>query len=67
MVEKYILEVKYIDRINRCRKTSIVGVYLNEETLEAAKEKVLKIKTKYTPTFSVNMVYDLFTPYAVSD
>jgi len=60
MTEKYILEVKYLDKVNRCRKTSIVGVFLNQDKIEVAKNNILSQENKFKPIFSVQTVYDLF-------
>lgn len=60
MTEKYILEVRYLDKVNRCRKTSIVGVYLNQEKIELAKNEILSQESRFKPTFSIQTVYDLF-------
>jgi len=60
MRNKYILEVKYLDNVNRCRQTSIVGVYKNLTDLENAKTNFVNTKKKYKHIFSVTSEYDIF-------
>ena len=33
MIEKYILEARWLDKINRCKKSTIVGVYTDTDKL----------------------------------
>lgn len=60
MKNKYILEVKFIDKMNRCRKTSIVGVYNSQSDVERAKETFVSKELKYRAIFSVGIEQDLF-------
>lgn len=61
MKNKYILEVKFIDTLNRCRKSTIVGVYSKPSDVEIAKENFAHKEHKYRPIFSVAIENDLFT------
>lgn len=57
---QFILEVKYLDKIKRVKRKTIIGVYKNLESVELAKKQVLAEETKYTVVFSLTSRYDPF-------
>lgn len=57
---QFILEAKYLDKINRVKRKTIIGVYGNLENVEKAKEKALSKEQKYKVVFSLTSRYDPF-------
>jgi hypothetical protein len=47
MYNQYILEAKYLDKIRRVKRKTIVGVYPSLEAIEKVKEKMLAEEVKY--------------------
>jgi hypothetical protein len=58
MIEKYILEARWLDKINRCKKSSIVGVYTDLDKMEEVKRELLDKEKKYNLVFSVGTTWD---------
>lgn len=58
MIEKYILEVKWLDKINRCKKSTIVGVYTDMNKMEDVKRVMLDKEKRYKLVFSVVTTWD---------
>jgi len=57
----YILEAKWHDTINRCRKSTLVGVYDNLEKLEKVKKSILAQPHDYTSiSFAIKSEIQLF-------
>ena len=55
MKELFILEAKYLDKLNRAKKNHIVSVFDNLNKLEDAKNIVLNTPHEYkSVSFSVN-------------
>jgi hypothetical protein len=57
---QFILEAKYLDKINRVKRKSIIGVFGNLTKLEQAKEKAIAEEMKYKVVFSIKSNYDPF-------
>lgn len=57
---QFILEAKYLDKINRVKRKTIIGVYGNLGNVEKAKEKALSEEQKYKVVFSLTSRYDPF-------
>ena len=57
---QFILEAKYLDKINRVKRKSIIGVYGNLTKLEQAKEKAIAEEMKYKVVFSIKSNFDPF-------
>jgi len=60
IANQYILEAKYLDKINRVKRKTIIGVYKNLESIELAKGQVLSQESKYKVVFSITTNYDPF-------
>lgn len=60
IANQYILEAKYLDKIKRVRKKTIVGVYPNLEKIEEVKRKLMDEESKYTVSFSITSNYNPF-------
>lgn len=60
MFNQYILEVNYLDKINRVKKKTIVGVYSNLKEIEKMKAKLIAEEKKYTVSFSINGQFNPF-------
>lgn len=60
MFNQYILEVNYLDKINRIKKKTIVGVYSSLKEIEKIKDKLISEETKYKVSFSVNGQFNPF-------
>ena len=60
MYNQYILEAKYLDKIRRVKRKTIVGVYPSLEAIEKAKEKMLAEEIKYKLLFSINGQFNPF-------
>ena len=58
MIEKYILEARWLDKINRCKKSTIVGVYTDTDKMEEVKQDMLQKEQKYNLVFSVGTAWD---------
>ena len=58
MIEKYILEARWLDKINRCKKSTIVGVYTDTDKLEQVKRNMLRAEKRYNLVFSVGTTWD---------
>lgn len=58
MIEKYILEARWLDKINRCKKSTIVGVYTDTDKLEQVKQDMLQAEKRYNLVFSVGTTWD---------
>lgn len=57
----YILEAKWHDSINRCRKNAIIGVFDDLKKLEIVKNQTEKIPHDYkTISFGINKEIQLF-------
>lgn len=57
---QFILEAKYLDKINRVKRKSIIGVYGNLTKLEQAKEKAIAEELKYKVVFSITSAFNPF-------
>lgn len=57
---QFILEAKYLDKINRVKRKSIIGVYGNLTKLEQAKEKTIAEELKYKVVFSITSAFNPF-------
>lgn len=57
---QFILEAKYLDKINRVKRKSIIGVYGNLTKLEQAKEKAIAEEVKYKVVFSITSTFNPF-------
>ena len=70
---QYVLEARYLDKLNRMRKKEHVGVYKNLQDVEEIKEKwqtltkfdktdqkLTKFDEKYKITFKIYTNYDPF-------
>lgn len=64
MKHKYIVEVIYIDNLNRCRKKEIAGVFSSEDAIEKFKNTFVNKTKKYNTIFSVHIESDLFDTYS---
>jgi hypothetical protein len=53
MYYQYILEAKFLDKLNRTRRKTIIGVYRSIQDAEAAKTKVLADNTEYRVSFGL--------------
>lgn len=60
IANQFIVEAKYLDKINRVKRKSILGVYKNLEAVEKAKEKAISAEQKYKVVFSIKPNYDPF-------
>lgn len=60
IVNQFIVEAKYLDKINRVKRKSILGVYKNLEAVEKAKEKAISEEQKYKVVFSIKTNFDPF-------
>lgn len=58
MIEKYILEARWLDKINRCKKSTIVGVYTDMDKMEDVKQDMLSKEKKYKLVFSIGTTWD---------
>jgi hypothetical protein len=57
---QFILEAKYLDKIKRVKRKTIVGVFPSLESIEPVKEKLTSEESKYTVIFSITSRYDPF-------
>jgi hypothetical protein len=57
---QFILEAKYLDKIKRVKRKTIVGVFPSLESIEPVKEKLTAKESKYTVIFSITSRYDPF-------
>ena len=57
---QFILEAKYLDKINRVKRKSIIGVFGNLTKLEQAKEKAIAEELKYKVVFSITSAFNPF-------
>jgi len=57
---QYILEVKYLDKINRVKRKTIVGVYSNLQSIDNIKDRLIAEAPKYKVVFSITSRYDPF-------
>ncbi len=60
IANQFIVEAKYLDKINRVKRKSILGVYKNLEAVEKVKEKAIAEEPKYKVVFSITTNYDPF-------
>ena len=60
IANQFIVEAKYLDKINRVKRKSILGVYKNLEAVEKAKEKAISEEQKYKVVFSIKPNFDPF-------
>jgi hypothetical protein len=60
IANQFIVEAKYLDKINRVKRKSILGVYKNLEAVEKVKEKAISEEKKYKVVFSITTNYDPF-------
>lgn len=60
IANQFIVEAKYLDKINRVKRKSILGVYKNLEAVEKAKEKAISEEQKYKVVFSIKTNFDPF-------
>lgn len=60
IANQFIVEAKYLDKINRVKRKSILGVYKNLEAVEKAKKKAISAEQKYKVVFSITTNYDPF-------
>jgi hypothetical protein len=57
---QFILEAKYLDKIKRVKRKTIVGVFPSLESIDSVKEKLTAEESKYTVIFSITSRYDPF-------
>ena len=60
MVNQYILEAKFLDKINRVKRKTIVGVFKDLESIEKAKSKMILDEKDYKLSFSINGQFNPF-------
>jgi hypothetical protein len=60
IANQFILEAKYLDRINRVKRKTIVGVYPNLNSIEKIKKQLISDEKKYKVIFSIFSRYDPF-------
>ena len=60
MVNQYILEAKYLDKINRVKRKTIVGVFKDLESIEEIKSKMISEEKDYKLAFSINGQFNPF-------
>lgn len=60
MVNQYILEAKFLDKINRVKRKTIVGVFKDLESIEQAKNKMISEEKDYKLAFSINGQFNPF-------
>jgi hypothetical protein len=52
--------MKYLDKINRVKRKTIVGVYSNLQSIENIKDRLIAEAPKYKVVFSITSRYDPF-------
>ena len=60
MFNQYILEAKYLDKIGRVKKKTIVGVFKDLESIEPVKEKLIFEEKDYKMSFKINGQFNPF-------
>ena len=60
MDNQFILEAKYLDKINRVKRKTIIGVFRDLNSMEAIKDKLIQEKTQYKVTFSIRSQFHPF-------
>jgi hypothetical protein len=60
MDNQFILEAKYLDKINRVKRKTIVGVFRDLNSMEAIKDKLIQEETQYKVTFSIRSQFHPF-------
>jgi hypothetical protein len=60
MDNQFILEAKYLDRINRVKRKTIIGVFKDLNSMEAIKDKLIQEETQYKVTFSITSQFHPF-------
>jgi hypothetical protein len=60
MDNQFILEAKYLDKINRVKRKTIIGVFQDLNSMEAIKDKLIQEETQYKVTFSIRSQFHPF-------
>jgi hypothetical protein len=60
MDNQFILEAKYLDKINRVKRKTIIGVFKDLNSMEAIKDKLIQEETQYKVTFSITSQFHPF-------
>jgi hypothetical protein len=60
MDNQFILEAKYLDKINRVKRKTIIGVFRDLNSMEAIKDKLIQEETQYKVTFSIRSQFHPF-------
>ena len=53
MDNQFILEAKYLDKINRVKRKTIIGVFKDLNSMEKVKDELIQAETQYKVTFSI--------------
>jgi hypothetical protein len=60
MDNQFILEAKYLDKINRVKRKTIIGVFKDLNSMEKVKEQLIQDETQYKVTFSIKSQFHPF-------
>ena len=60
MDNQFILEAKYLDKINRVKRKTIIGVFRDLNSMEPIKDKLIQAETQYKVTFSITSQFHPF-------
>ena len=60
MDNQFILEAKYLDKINRVKRKTIIGVFKDLNSMEKVKEQLIQEETQYKVTFSIKSQFHPF-------
>jgi len=60
MDNQFILEAKYLDKINRVKRKTLVGVFKDLNSMEKVKEQLIQDETQYKVTFSIKSQFHPF-------
>jgi hypothetical protein len=60
MDNQFILEAKYLDKINRVKRKTIIGVFKDLNSMEKVKEQLIQAETQYKVTFYIKSQFHPF-------
>jgi hypothetical protein len=60
MDNQFILEAKYLDKINRVKRKTIIGVFKDLNSMEKVKDELIQAETQYKVTFSITSQFHPF-------
>ena len=60
MDNQFILEAKYLDKINRVKRKTIVGVFKDLNSMEKVKDQLIQEETQYKVIFSIKSQFHPF-------